>query len=139
MSNGFGVKRFYSLEAVTNKTLFRLNTTVAEIFGKNDIFSNSLLSNLVTIEDLLAHRVGLPLHGRIRFDSILTRQNLVKRLKYLKPVGEFRNGFYYSDILYGLVTAIAERISRKSWEKLMTEEIFKPLSMTSSDLVTTVD
>ncbi|XP_062608814.1 uncharacterized protein LOC134270598 [Saccostrea cucullata] len=83
--------------------------------------------------------MGIPGNNYIRLDTNLTRANLIQRLKHLDRTGRFRDSFYYSNLMYGLLTRIAEIIGGKSWEELIKEHIFDPLEMTSSNFATTAD
>jgi CubicO group peptidase (beta-lactamase class C family) len=64
---------------------------------------------------------------------------LYRRLKHLDSTGRFRDSFYYSNLMYGLLTRIAEMLGGKTWEALVKEHIFDPLGMTSSNFATTAD
>ncbi|XP_045182178.2 penicillin-binding protein 4-like [Mercenaria mercenaria] len=163
LAKGFGHKTLDRLEPVTNETIFgiaslskafaatlilkqieendslSLSTQVRDILGRDDIFKDYLRSRYTTLEDLLAHRLGIPSNNNIRLDDTLTRKTFVDRLKFLSPKGGFRTSFYYSNLMYGLVTYISELIGGKSWENLVKEKIFDPLDMTSSTFVTTAD
>ncbi|KAK3590927.1 hypothetical protein CHS0354_032646 [Potamilus streckersoni] len=163
-AEGFGLKNISDPSSiVTNRTLFgiaslskafaatllmkildankkfSLSSKVSDILGKDDLFYGKLRSQYATLEDLLAHRLGVPSNNNIRLDSSLTRENLVGRLKYLKPVGGFRTSFYYNNLMYGLITYITERLGGRKWEDMVMTELFQPLGMTASDFVTTVD
>jgi CubicO group peptidase (beta-lactamase class C family) len=52
----------------------------------------------------------------------------------LKNAPETKPGtkYEYSNVGYGLATAMAERVAKDSWENLMREGLFKPLEMTSA-------
>ena len=60
-------------------------------------------------------------------------------MKYLRAVGGFRTSFYYSNLIYGLLTYLSEVIGGSTWENLVTTKLFEPLDMTSSTFVTTAD
>jgi len=51
---------------------------VKEVLDDDSIFEDSLRSNYATIEDLLAHRMGIPSNNNIRLDETVNRENLVK-------------------------------------------------------------
>lgn len=163
LAKGFGHKATDKLEPVTNETLFgiaslskafaatlilkqiekneslSLSTQIRKLLGQEDIFEDYLRSKYATLEDLLAHRIGLPSNNNLRLDDKLTRKSLVGRLKFLSPKGGFRTSFYYSNLMYGLITYISELIGGKTWEALVKEEIFDPLDMTSSTFLTSAD
>ena len=65
----------------------------------------------MTIRDLLVHRSGLGLGaGDLLFvpHSTLTREETVRRLRYIKPATSFRSGYAYDNILY-MVAGPADR------------------------------
>ncbi|WAR16644.1 GIGA6-like protein [Mya arenaria] len=162
-SRGFGVKSLTDPGAVTNQTLFgiaslskafaatlllaqiqedenlSLSTQVRSVLNDTEVFADYLRSHYATLEDLLAHRIGVPSNNNIRFNTNVTRKNLYKRLKYLSPKSGFRTSFTYSNLMYGLVTYISEVIGGKSWEELVTEKLLRPLDMTSTTFMTTAD
>ncbi|WAR16486.1 GIGA6-like protein [Mya arenaria] len=162
-SRGFGVKSLTDPGAVTNQTLFgiaslskafaatlllaqiqedenlSLSTQVRTVLNDTEVFADYLRSHYATLEDLLAHRIGVPSNNNIRFNTNVTRKNLYKRLKYLSPKSGFRTSFTYSNLMYGLVTYISEVIGGKSWEELVTEKLLRPLDMTSTTFMTTAD
>ncbi|XP_067665045.1 uncharacterized protein [Haliotis asinina] len=162
MSRGYGYSDAFAKTPVTNTTMFQIaslskaftttllskvlrdqssfsiNTNVYKILGRYK-FNNTLLSVYATVEDLMAHRMGIPRNNYIRLDDTLTRENLLSRVKYLPSVGGFRDSFYYSDLMYGLLTHITEFLTKKAWEDSMTDIIFKPLRMDSSTFGTRVD
>ncbi|KAK3098245.1 hypothetical protein FSP39_017595 [Pinctada imbricata] len=161
-SQGFGTRKIgTSAETVTERTIFGIaslskafaatlivklldedgrydiDTPLRVILQNDAIFSDELRSKFTTIRDLLAHRHGIPGNNRIRMDTNLTRANLIGRLKYLSFKGRFRDSFYYSNLMYGVLTHIAEVLGGKTWEELVKEHLFDPLGMTSSTFVTT--
>ncbi|XP_052101404.1 uncharacterized protein LOC127735305 [Mytilus californianus] len=162
-ADGFGVDSLDSKEPVTNTTLFgiasltkgftsallakltdhsreySLNSRVAEFYGNHPVFDGYLRSKFATIRDLLSHRMGIPMHNFIRFDSTLNRKNLIRRLKELKPRGRFRDSFYYSNIMYGQAARLAEKIGKAKYEDLVKNHLFQKLGMTDSDFFTTAN
>ncbi|XP_071129226.1 gigasin-6-like [Mytilus edulis] len=111
---------------IEEKTNYTLDTKLKEIIPGKKIFYDSLRSDYVTLRDLLSHKLGIPKHDELRYDTELTRKNLVARLKYLKPEGIFRGSYMYNNLMYGVVTYLAELIGNDSWENLVTKHIFEP-------------
>lgn len=111
---------------------YTLDTTVREILGDDFYFYDALRTNHATVRDLLAHRLGISSNNYVRLQEGFTRDNMVGKLRFLKPIGEFRNSYYYSNLMYGLAAHIAEKLGGKSWEGLVRDHIFEPLGMTSS-------
>jgi CubicO group peptidase (beta-lactamase class C family) len=101
-------------------------------------FYNEKMNNLISIGDLLSHRSGIGNHGTsiVMFpenDKLKT----VQRLKYLKPQGEIKNSYLYSNIGYTIAGTIVEQVTQNSWEDNIKEAFFEPLNMQSS--YTTLD
>ncbi|XP_048733367.2 uncharacterized protein LOC125649702 [Ostrea edulis] len=118
---------------------YTVDTPLRVVFDDESLFKDEILSRYATIRDLLCHRMGIPGNNAIRLDTNLTRENLVQRMKHLDGTGRFRDSFYYSNLMYGLLTRIAEMLGGKTWEALVKEHIFDPLNMTSSNFATTAD
>jgi CubicO group peptidase (beta-lactamase class C family) len=92
---------------------------------------------LVTLEQFLQHRSGFPANARDWWmrqgDEVQTvrREILVDSLNRLKlqPPGQAE---LYSNLGYLGAGVIAESATGKSWEELMTVELFRPLGLPSS-------
>lgn len=98
-------------------------------------FYNDKMDNLITINDLLCHRSGLGnIDGSYTFFPTEKRQDqdLLMRLKYIKPNGAINDSWIYSNFGYVLLGILIESASGKSWESILQENIFNPLQMTSS-------
>lgn len=48
---------------------------------------------------------------------------------------EFRTTFVYSNLMYAVAGAVAEKIGGKPWEDLVIEKLFIPLGMDSSNFI----
>ena len=59
-------------------------------------------------------------------------------LRYHKPSRSFRTGFVYNNFMYALAGYVAERLRASSWEQLVRQRIFGPLSMTHSKFVSDI-
>ncbi|MBK7966113.1 MAG: beta-lactamase family protein [Bacteroidetes bacterium] len=91
------------------------------------------MDNLITIEDLVSHKSGI---GSVDGTYILfpanKRENLMPRFKYLKPNGEIKDSWIYSNLGYIVAGTIIEKTTNESWEKNIQDKIFKPLNMNNS-------
>ncbi len=95
-------------------------------------FYNNDLNNTVTIRDMLAHRTGIPTYDWIFHRSNLSRKELFKHLKYLEPCQPIRQGFIYSNLIYGVCGHVIECLMNQTWEAFLRKRIFKPLEMNST-------
>lgn len=91
-------------------------------------------SREMTIRDLLVHRSGLPdfCGGILWYGSDYSREEVVKRLRYLKPATSFRSTFAYQSVTYMAAGEIVRAVSGKSWDDFIRERLFTPLGMKES-------
>jgi len=96
-------------------------------------FYNNEMDNLITIEDLLCHKSGM---GSFDGSNTLFPTNdpkeFIPRLKHLKPNGDIKNSFIYSNVGYGLAGLIIQNTSEETWQSAIRNNIFKSLNMIRS-------
>ena len=81
------------------------------------------------IRDLLAHRSGLGLGaGDLLFNppTTYTRDEIVQRLRYLKPVSSFRSRFDYDNLLYLVAGQLIPAVTGTSWTTSSTNGFSRP-------------
>ncbi|HEU0224723.1 MAG TPA: serine hydrolase [Steroidobacteraceae bacterium] len=89
----------------------------------------------ITVRDLLVHRSGLGLgHGDLLFipATSLSREETVRRVRFLKPATSFRSAYAYDNILYIVAGAVIEAVSGQRWEEFVEARVFAPLGMERS-------
>lgn len=90
----------------------------------------------IAIRDLLTHRSGLPTYGgdHLWIGSTLSREEIISRLRYLRPTASFRTKFQYQNLMFLVAGQIIPEISGKSWDESIKERLFKPLGMNQSNI-----
>jgi CubicO group peptidase (beta-lactamase class C family) len=85
----------------------------------------------MTIRDLLSHRSGLATFSGdlLWYSTTYSRQEVIRRAKFLKPVYGFREHYGYSNIMFLTAGEIVSVVSGKPWEDFVAEKFFKPLGM----------
>ncbi|MGA7894229.1 MAG: serine hydrolase, partial [Candidatus Sulfotelmatobacter sp.] len=94
----------------------------------------------MTIRDLLSHRSGMGMgEGDLLFwpQSTYTRDEIVYKLRFLKPAYSFRSRFAYDNLLYMVAGQIIQAVTGTSWDDYIRQNIFMPLGMTNSNTTTT--
>ena len=87
---------------------------------------------MMSVRDLLVHRSGLPLGAGdlMQFPrSDHTREDVLRALPHFKPATAFRSAYAYDNCLYIVAGILLERVSGLSWDRFVTERIFRPLGM----------
>ncbi len=88
-----------------------------------------VLTEQMTIRDLVTHRSGLPRHDMVWYSSDASREEIIRRLQYLEPNKPLRSTFQYNNLMFMTAGYIAGLLNGKSWEDTIRERIFVPLGM----------
>ncbi len=86
----------------------------------------------MTIRDLLVHRSGLGLGaGDLMFwpATDFTREEIIRRIRFLKPVSSFRSQYAYDNLLYLVAGQIIFAVTGTTWDDFVKQRIFVPLGM----------
>ena len=88
-----------------------------------------------TIRDLLSHRSGLATFSGdlIWYGTTHSREEVIKRAKFLKPIYGFRETYGYSNIMFLAAGEIVTKVSGQSWDDFIRDRFFKPLGMITSN------
>jgi CubicO group peptidase (beta-lactamase class C family) len=86
-----------------------------------------------TIRDLLTHRTGLPGTDLFWAREPFTLQEMIHRLRYVKPATSFRSTMEYQNVVYAIGGAVVEKVSGIPWDAFIRQRIFAPLGMTESE------
>jgi CubicO group peptidase (beta-lactamase class C family) len=95
------------------------------------------VSHEMTIRDLLTHRSGMGLgEGDLLFwpQSTYTRDEIVYKLRFMKPASSFRSKFAYDNLLYMTAGQIIPAVTGVSWDDYIRQHIFAPLGMSHSNV-----
>jgi CubicO group peptidase (beta-lactamase class C family) len=87
----------------------------------------------IRIRDLLAHNSGLSRGDRVWYGTDLSREEVVRRARYLVPAHSFRSTFEYNNTMFIAAGLVIEAVSGMSWDEFVTERIFMPLGMNASN------
>jgi CubicO group peptidase (beta-lactamase class C family) len=155
LAKGFGVKKIGDPAPVTERTLFAIGSaskafTAAAVGmlvdeGKvkwDDPATNHLagfelfdpyVTRELTVRDLLSHRSGLERGDLLWYASGYGRDEVLRRVRYLRPSWGFRGRFGYQNIMYLAAGQILPKVANKSWDEFVRERIFAPLGMAASN------
>lgn len=154
-AKGFGYKDFENKLPVTTNTQFAIGsstkaftaTLIGQLAESDDLdidkspreympelkFFNDEMNNQITIRDMMCHRTGLPRHGMAWYQfSSDSKLELVKKVQYQEPSEGVRQRFQYNNFMFGAQGLLVEKLTGNTWEKMIDQQIFKPLGMTNS-------
>jgi len=91
-----------------------------------------VVSDMMTVRDLLLHNSGLPLGAAdlMQFPYTDHRpEEVLAALRHFSPGTGFRSGYAYDNCLYIVAGILLERVSGASWEQFASKRLFTPLGM----------
>lgn len=156
-SQGYGTRTLHQVEAVDGQTLFAIASmskstvalSLAMLAEEDKIKWDDRVTNYLpgfqlydafascemTLRDLMIHNSGLPevAGGTIWYGSDYSREEVIARLRYLKPNHSFRSHFAYQNIFYLVGGQVIQAVTGRSWDDFVQERIFDPLRMNRSN------
>ncbi len=94
------------------------------------LYDRFVTENL-TIEDLLSHRVGYQTFSGdlLWYNTTYSREEIIRRMRHLEPVYGFRDGYGYSNLMFITAGEVIENVTGKTWESYIKETFLQPLGM----------
>ncbi|MEO8405713.1 MAG: serine hydrolase [Chitinophagaceae bacterium] len=156
---GYGVKDIVSKAPVDANTLFMIasNTklftgiALAQLEYQNKLSLNDKVTHffpdyklyepttteLVTLRDLLSHRIGTKtFQGDFTFwNGTLTRSEIMNKMRLLRPVGYFRQDYGYCNSCYMTAGEVIPKVTGRQWEDYVQDSILTPLQMIHSTTI----
>jgi CubicO group peptidase (beta-lactamase class C family) len=161
VAKGYGVRKLGGSTAVDEHTMFGIGSntkafTTAALATLVDagklswddpvyqrlpgfVMYDPYVSHEMTIRDLITHRSGMGLgEGDLLFwpPSTYTREEIIYKLRFMKPASSFRSHYAYDNLLYMAAGQIIPAVTGISWEDYIRQHIFAPLAMNHSNLST---
>ncbi|KQV85391.1 serine hydrolase [Massilia sp. Root351] len=153
-AKGYGVRKLGDPAPVTGRTLFEVASNskaftaaaLAMLVDEGKLkwddpvtrhlpgfqMYDSYVTGAMTVRDLLTHRSGLGLGaGDLMWwpTSTFTSDEIIERLRYIKPATSFRNSYAYDNLLYIVAGKIIADKAGKPWGDAVRERILAPLGM----------
>jgi CubicO group peptidase (beta-lactamase class C family) len=86
----------------------------------------------MTILDLVCHRSGMDTFSGdlLWYDTTYSADEIIHRIRHLKPVSSFRSKFGYQNLMYIAAGKVIEKVSGQTWAEFVQSRILDPLQMT---------
>lgn len=161
LAKGYGVKSLNTNEAVNENTLFAIasntkafiSSAIATLVERGKLkwddrvtdylpyfeLYDPYVTSEIRIRDLLCHRSGLgTFSGDLMwYKSVLSTEEIIKKIKYVPQAYGFRNGYGYSNLMFITAGEVIRVVTGKKWDEYVSETFFQPLEMTRT--ITTIE
>lgn len=89
----------------------------------------------ITIRDLVTHRSGLATYSGdfLWLGTDYNRDEIIKRIRYLKPASSFRSKFGYQNLMFITAAEIIKAVTDTTWADFIRVHILNPLGMKHTD------
>ena len=153
-AKGFGVRKLGEATPVDERTLFAIGSsskaftaaTIAMLVddGKlkwddpvtkylpDFVAYDPYVTRELTVRDLLTHRSGLERGDLLWYGSDLSRDEIVRRIRYIKPSWSLRSNFGYQNLMFLTAGQLVAKVTGQSWDDFVTQRLFTPLGMSST-------
>lgn len=127
-----------SLALLETRGKLSLNDKITKFFPGYKLYDSSS-TRLVTIRDMLTHRIGTKtFQGDFTFwNTSLSREEIMKRMRLLKPVQEFRQDYGYCNSCFMTAGQIIPVVTGQQWEDFVHDSIIAPLEMNHTMMLST--
>jgi CubicO group peptidase (beta-lactamase class C family) len=153
-AKGYGLTKLGDSKPVTEKTVFAIasctkaftsaalallteekylhwDSRVVDYLDDFQLFDSTVTEQL-TIRDLLSHRTGLKRADLVWYGTKHDRQEVIHRLRYIKPSWDFRTRYGYQNIMFLAAGEIIPKLIGESWDNFIRERFFIPLGMATT-------
>lgn len=158
-AKGFGVRKIGENVPIDEKTLFAIGSsskaftaaTLALLVDEGKLKWDDRVSKYLpdfetydpyvtrelTIRDLLTHRSGLERGDNLWYGTENSREEILRRTRFIKPSWSLRSNFGYQNLMYLAAGQVVQKVTGKTWDQYVTERIFNPLGMAASNTTIT--
>jgi CubicO group peptidase (beta-lactamase class C family) len=150
-ARGYGVRELGKAAPVNEHTLFAIGSTTkamtAAALGmlvdekkvewdapaKRYIpaleLQDPVMTREITVRDLLTHHTGLPGADLLWSGSDYSIDEIVRRVRFVKPFASFRSRYAYMNVQYALAGEVLRSAGGVPWDAFVRTRIFEPLGM----------
>lgn len=154
-AQGFGYKEFEKKQPATANTQFAIGSCtkaftsslvgLLEADKKVELdkpvrtylpqlqFATNEMNSYVTLRDMMCHRTGVSRYDYSwYFFPSNSVDSLMQRVQVMEPSEPLRQKWQYNNYMFMLQGAVVSKLTGKSWEENLHQNIFSPLQMTNT-------
>jgi CubicO group peptidase (beta-lactamase class C family) len=152
---GYGVRKMGEKDPVTPATMFAIASTTkamtaaclgmlvdsAKVRWDDPVtkyipwfqLSDPYVTRELTVRDILCHRSGLERGDNLWYFSPYSREEVLRRVRFLKPAWSFRSRYGYQNIMFVAAGQIIPSVTNTSWDDFIAQRLFTPLGMSRTN------
>lgn len=153
-AKGYGVKKIGETAPVDDRTIFAIGSsskaftaaTLAILVDEGKVkwddpvslhlpdfqLFDPYVSRELRVRDLLTHRSGLERGDLLWYGTANSREEILRRTRFLRPTWSLRSQFGYQNLMYLAAGELVAKVSGMSWDEFTKKKIFDPLGMSAS-------
>ena len=151
-ATGFGVRELGRTDAVSANTVFlaasttkaftvalmamlvdsgrvRWNAPVTTYLPGFQLYDPYVTRELM-VADLLSHRSGLSRADGLWYGTDLSREEILRRQRFLRPSWSLRSQYGYNNNMFIAAGQVIAAVTGRPWDDVVRERVFQPLGMT---------
>lgn len=150
-AKGYGVRRLGSPDPVDAHTRFAIGSTTKAMTtlsllmlrdeGKLSLedpvlrfiptlqLYDPVMTRELTVRDLLTHHTGLQGADQLWSRGDNSTDEIIRRLRFLRPAASFRNRYDYNNVQYAMAGEVVRVAGGTPWADFVSRRIFAPLGM----------
>ena len=119
-----------ALAILNDEKKLKWDDRVSDILPYFELY-DAWVSHEMRVDDLLCHRSGLKTFSGdlLWYGTPYSREEIIRRARYLKPAFPFRAGYGYSNLMFLAAGEVVGKLSGISWDEFVGERIFAPVGM----------
>jgi CubicO group peptidase (beta-lactamase class C family) len=127
-----------SLALLETQQKISLNDPITKYFPSYRLYDTTS-TELVSIRDMLSHHIGTrTFEGDFTFwNTALSREEIMHRMRYLKPPYHFRQEFGYCNSCFMTAGQVIQVVTGDSWEHFVQNHFLDPLEMDHTRILST--
>ena len=81
------------------------------------------------VRDILTHRIGLERGDQLWYATPYSRDEILRRIRFLEPSSSMRSKFGYQNIMFLAAGQIIPKVTQESWDDFVHDRVFTLLGM----------
>ena len=150
-ARGYGVREVGKRDPVDAFTLFAIGSTTKAMTALSLLMASDdgavrlgdpvlrylpslqlydpVMTRELTVRDLLTHHTGLPGSDQLWSGNDYGLDEIIRRMRFLKPAASFRNRYAYQNVQYAMAGEVLRSATGSSWSEMLRTRIWTPIGM----------